>query len=449
MKLKLLASVVAGAVVASSGVFAQAQGYGLHEAIADAIALNPNQEANSLLVTAAQLEASAAQKNSVFPNAHLSMGYGRSISTGTTALTSNSSNAGLSVYKNLYDGGASKHQVKAAELAALTLEAQLRSDDSYVQNTSGELASTVAVDYRMLGFKSAIVFYMDNHIALLTSLLSLNISAGDRELILSQIRSSQTTRIKAQGEVVSAKSALAFRKVKLPTTFDGLEETDNQLRHILRPYMEDVELALETAKKQNQNFIAKKLNLALQEELSAATKAALTRPSVNLVGGVDYGRSTYGNQGYSSSYGWNKHVGINISMPLYMSTSDLLDASRKRVDSAKKLVESEEAKFRHEIISSIASLSALDNVLASYKSNSLEDNKTLTEFANTLRAAGSMNSTETQTIFSLMGNASGNYFNYISELFSNSTRQRFQLESAIGILLNGIESSNGQNSNRR
>ncbi len=349
MKSKLVLSVVAGAIVALNGVFAQAQSYGLHEAIADAIAFNPNQEANSLLVSAAQLEASAARKNSSFPSAHLSARYGRSISAGTTDLTSNSASAGLSVSKNLYDGGASKHQVKAAELAALTLEAQLRSDDSYVQNTSGELASTVAVHYRMLGFQMAIVSYMDNHIAMLTALLSLKLGAGDRELILSQIRTSETTRIKAQGEIAEAKSALAFRKVKLPPSFDGLEETDNKLRQVLRPYMEDVELALRTAEKQNQNFIAKKLNLALQQELGAATKAALTRPSVNLVGGADYGRNTYGHPGYSSSSGWNKYVGINLSMPLQMGTSDSLDASRKRVDSAKKLVESEEAKFRYEI----------------------------------------------------------------------------------------------------
>ena len=168
------------AMLTSSLAQAQDTGYGLHNAISDAIKSFPNQEANQLQVRAAQLRASAQKKNEMYPTGQVSMGYNRSQYSGVLADASGqSSSAGVTFSKNIYDGGAAKHRIQAAELEAQTLEAQLQSDDSYIPNTTGELAADVAMTFLELGLDTDYFNFYQVQPDLLNQILNLKMAVSD------------------------------------------------------------------------------------------------------------------------------------------------------------------------------------------------------------------------------------------------------------------------------
>ncbi len=415
---------------------AQVPGYGLHNAISDAIKSFPNQEANQLQVRAAQLRASAQKKNEMFPTGHVNMGVNRSQYLGALSDASGqSSSAGISFSKNIYDGGAAKHRINAAELEARTLEAQLQSDDSYIPNTTGELATDVAMTFLELGLDTDYFNFYGTQRDLLNQLLNLKMADSDREMIGSQVRAFDATLAKFQNEALEQKSNLEFRKVNLPEKFDNLEETYFNLKIILAPYIQDIPLALQTAKENNQNFLAKKLNLRLQEELNQANKASLTRPKVSVTVGTGYDHFSYRNSAIQGSGGWNNSVGVNISLPLQMGSRDAIEASGNTVRAAQKLVDTEEEKFKHRITSSIKQAISQEAVMQNYKNNITQNSERLSSFATSLMNSRSISAVDAQTLLKLVSNLENSYGSYERELFNNGTMNLFKLEVSMGILL--------------
>ena len=259
-------------------------------------------------------------------------------------------------------------------------------------------------------------------------------------MVSSQIQAYDATIAKFQNESLKQKSNLEFRKVNLPEKFDNLEETYFSLKTLLSPYVQDIPLALQTAKENNQNFLAKKLNLRLQEELNSANKAALTRPRLSVTAGTGYDNYSYHNSAIPGSGGWNNRVGINLSLPLQMGSHDALEASGNTVRAAQKLVETEEEKFKYRITSSIKQAISQEGVMQNYKNNITENTQRLNSFASGLMSSGSLSSVNAQTLLKLVSNLESAFGSYERELFNNGTMNLFKLEVSMGVLLKKAKS---------
>lgn len=333
---------------------------GLKEAIRSAIQNNPRTAAIDLRVQAMQ-DRKKAQYLDLLPSLRVSSSAYYSTTQiesvpGTSQSSGRSNSIGMSV--NLYNGGADRASLLAAEERLKALDAEYNSSNSQIPNTRGSFASSVFESYLSLVENYEQRNFVQDLNQKLTFLKNAKLNDEEIKTLNQRINDLQTSLVNVDFGISESQKDFTYFTTLAAPRVEELESLD-QLRQGLN-IPDNAQAAYQLALEKSPNIQSMNHRLAAETYEQDADRRRLLRPRVDL--NTSYSGSNSRSNGGDPFASKGAYVGVTLSYSIDAGSVYRYRAGDKSLEATRRDQEATLADVEYSLNSRYQSLANLERV---------------------------------------------------------------------------------------